>query len=233
MTPVVLVSVMPPLSSRAEPTLELTVTLPVAPLRLRLFAARRAPELIVQVPVNALLSTEDPKTSAPLSLLAKVLAAVPLKAEFRVRTLPVVTSMPEPVSARLKVRLVANVPVARKACEALLRRTTLAESPSAELAATWRTPPVTSMIELLPPNVLTPERTNVPAPDFVRTTLAAPVAPPETMPVSVNPCCRLELEALPTLYTGPVAPSVALSAISFESSRPYWLALARVRPFWR
>ena len=65
------------------------------------------------------------------------------------------------------------------------------------------------MIEEVPPKLLVAlVSTMVPAPALVKTTVAAPVAPPEIAPLKVSPWMTLELVAVATLKDGEVAVKV-------------------------
>ena len=88
-------------------------------------------------------------------------------------------------------------------------RMTLVLLPKAPSEVAWRMPPVMSMIEEVPPKLLAAlVSTMVPAPALVKTTVAAPVAPPEIAPLKVSPWMRLELLAVATLKDGEVAVNV-------------------------
>ena len=150
-------------------------------------------------------------------------AALKVKAVSKVAVVPAVTSMPTVAALRLIVRPVsvyAVPPARRRPCvpEFALSRTTLVAAPRPVLALTERMPAVTSMMALVPPKVLVPVRARVPPPDFVSTILVAPVAPPLRIPLRTRPSLRLETLAVPTLYTGPVAPRVALRTLASLST---------------
>ena len=144
-------------------------------------------------------------TNVPRSFFCRALvAAENVKGEVNVSVAPGLTSMPTVAALRLKVRAVLKDEVARKPWvpEFAERRTTLAESPRAASLGTARMPAVTSTMELLPPKLLVPVNSKVPAPDFVKTVAEVPGAPPLMVPLRRRPERVLELLAVDTLKTG-------------------------------
>ena len=159
-------------------------------------------------------------TNLPRSFFCRALPAAPVNALVSVKVAPVATSMPTVAALRLKVRAVVKVSVARKPWvpEFAERRTTLAESPRAASLGTDRMPAVTSMIEPLPPKVLVPVSSKVPAAALVKTVAEAPVAPPLMTPVNLSPARVLELLAVETLKIG-AAPETDVASAKLSAMR--------------